>query len=322
MTLKVAILGTVPTHRNLAPFDDPSWEIWVCSPGNSQQSAPARITKWFELHAMVDMKGKENESWYGAYIGWLNANADKFPIYMQERNTDVPKALPFPRRALLNRWGPSKTRTNWFTSSPSWMIAYALHLGATELGIYGIDMAAAEEHYTGQKAGLLRWFEIARENGCRVEMPLESTLAFPYPLYGYAEASRYGRSAIIREHELTIKSNQVQQQLQQLMIDQAFIRGSLEQLKFDRRTFVSGLDDAEINEEPFLEAVPQAIPTSTDATAAGSTEQVWTPIQPMQSDQLLRTEPPSAADFPNVPDASLLQTPVHGKRNGPWKGDV
>src|SRR5215467_5742575 len=31
---KVAIIGTAPSSRMLAPFNDPTWDIWVCSPGN------------------------------------------------------------------------------------------------------------------------------------------------------------------------------------------------------------------------------------------------------------------------------------------------
>src|SRR5215467_9147402 len=31
---KVAIIGMAPSSRMLAPFNDPTWDIWVCSPGN------------------------------------------------------------------------------------------------------------------------------------------------------------------------------------------------------------------------------------------------------------------------------------------------
>ena len=31
--LKVALIGTAPSSRDLAPFNDLSWKIWGCSPG-------------------------------------------------------------------------------------------------------------------------------------------------------------------------------------------------------------------------------------------------------------------------------------------------
>ena len=30
---KIAILGTAPSSMALAPFKDPAWSIWACSPG-------------------------------------------------------------------------------------------------------------------------------------------------------------------------------------------------------------------------------------------------------------------------------------------------
>src|SRR3990167_6788901 len=33
---KIAVIGTAPSSRMLAPFNDPSWKIWSCSPGNME----------------------------------------------------------------------------------------------------------------------------------------------------------------------------------------------------------------------------------------------------------------------------------------------
>ena len=37
--LKIALVGTAPSSRMLAPYNDPSWKIWGCSPGAT--AAPA-----------------------------------------------------------------------------------------------------------------------------------------------------------------------------------------------------------------------------------------------------------------------------------------
>jgi hypothetical protein len=264
--LKVAILGTVPNSRRVAPYKDAEWEIWVCSPGNSQGACPERVTRWFEIHSLVDMLGEENKPWFGPYVDWLNKQT--FPIYMQERNEVVPAAIPFPRRPLLEKWGENAKRTNWFTSSIAWMMAFALHLGAKEIGIFGVDMAATEEHYSWQKAGCLRFFEIARDMGVKVTVPLESTLAAPCPVYGYAESSRHGRATLIREFEIKARIGQLDQQKHQSELEGAFYRGALEQIMFERRTWVSGQDDAEIDEEAPISDVtmasPDAAPPSED----------------------------------------------------------
>jgi hypothetical protein len=291
---KIGILGTVGNSRRVAPFDDASWDLWVCSPGNSQASAPARITEWYELHSLVDCLGIENASWWPNYVEWLNKNSDKFPIWMQETNEIVPAAKPFPRRELLDRWGPSSVRTNWFTSSIAWMIAFAIQRGAEEIGIFGVDMAATEEHYSSQKAGCLRFFEIARELGIKITVPLESTLSFGSPLYGYAEQSRPGRALIVREQELNERIAGLTAQAHHIQGELCFFRGALEQVKFDRRTFVSGLDDAELDEAPPFTAEP-AVPATIEAAAA-------TLLPPAQR----TTPPPTAEDFAGSPDAAAL----------------
>src|SRR5690349_614027 len=121
--MKVAILGTVGLHRQLAPFDDPEWEIWVCSPGNAYGAVP-RATKWFELHGIEDLKGRENAEWNGRYFQWLREQT--FPIYMQEPNNEVPSANVFPLKKLLEEFQDLGRIA--FTSSISMMAAFAITL--------------------------------------------------------------------------------------------------------------------------------------------------------------------------------------------------
>ena len=44
---KIAVCGSAASSVGFAPYDDPSWEIWSCSPAN--KGAP-RVDVWFELH--------------------------------------------------------------------------------------------------------------------------------------------------------------------------------------------------------------------------------------------------------------------------------
>lgn len=314
--LKTALIGTVPLTKRMAPYGDPSWDIWVCSPGNSQHQAPPRITKWFELHALCDMLDPMHAGWCVPYFEWLSKQT--FPVYMQEHNAHVPNAIQFPRQPLIAKWGESKTRTNWFTSSIAWMMAYALHLGAEEIGIFGVDMAATEEAYSGQKAGCLRFIEIAREMGVRVTIPIESTLATPAPMYGYAEATPMGRASILRSYELKSRIDALRQQHHKTEMEIQFFQGALEQLEWQRRTFVSGLHDAEIDESQFLpepghhlteREVQHAI-----ATGSGDFEQrpsgLVVPSATMRDD----SKAPTADDFRNDEAAASL---LHADRPKP-----
>ena len=49
--LRVALIGTAPSSRLLAPYQDPAWTIWACSPGNMNTIPKADV--WFELPGIV-----------------------------------------------------------------------------------------------------------------------------------------------------------------------------------------------------------------------------------------------------------------------------
>jgi hypothetical protein len=238
---KIAIIGTAPASRAVTPFDDASWDIWVCSPGNMNQVK--RATVWFELHSLVEMQAEENRGWSVGYLGWLKAQ--QFPVYMQEPNDWVPQATIFPYKKLITHFG---TR-NWFTSSPAWMLAFAIYqmTAGDELGIFGVDMAAAQEYYTMQKGGLIYWIERAQALGIKVTIPMESCLGMPTPLYGYSESSRFGRRMNVM-HKLTSESMaNLQQQHNNIAQQIAFHQGALESQAYFMRTALDGLDDAEID---------------------------------------------------------------------------
>ncbi len=245
--MKVAILGTVSLHRHLAPFNDADWEIWCCSPGNHGNGADGkplipRVTNWFELHGTVDMLAPEVANWTGPYFKWLREQS--FPVWMQEPNEAVPNCKVFPIKALLREFGDLGRIA--FTSSPSMMLAKAIFDGATDIAIYGIDMAANEEAYTGQKSGCQIMIALAKQRGIKVSIPLESCLATMPPLYGYAEATRMGRRLIIKEQELQKGIVDLNATIERLTRDKLSIMGALDTIQYMRRTFVNG-EDAELD---------------------------------------------------------------------------
>lgn len=249
--MKVAILGTVPNTKMLAPFEDEGYEIWVCSPGNRGGVIP-RVTRWFELHGVIDMYGPENNEWRGPYFDWLNKQS--FPVYMQEPNDLCLQAKVFPRDDILKEFGRFG-RIN-MTSSIAWMIAYAMYLKTEEIGVYGVDMAATEEAYGGQKTGCLNLLWLADQRGIKVEVPLESCLACPPPLYGYAESTRMGRKLVVKELEIksALANHREVVRVHTNLISHC--EGALETIQYIRRTFVDGERDAEIDIDAMIPEAP------------------------------------------------------------------
>ena len=241
--MKVAILGTAPYHKFLAPFDDEEWEIWVCSPGNMNQFK--RVTRWFELHGVDDCKGPENNGWNKPYFDWLQTQT--FPVYMQEPNELVPQAKVFPIQAWLRTHG--RLGRIAASSSIALMIGFALMEGAEQIGVFGVDMAADEEQYGNQKTGCLIMLELAVQKlgAANVNVPLSSCLVSMPPLYGYAEATRAGRKLLVRETLLKEELKNVSGQLEAALRCKEWLSGNLEAISYCRRTFVDGAEDAELD---------------------------------------------------------------------------
>lgn len=198
--MKIAILGSAPSSRHLAPFNDPSWEIWGCSPGLAHLAMKNRLrmTRWFEIHHFIP---PENE-FTPEYIGWM-ASLAPAPVYMIEAVPPIPNSVPYPKNEMLRRYGPY-----FFTSSPAWMTALALSVrGVCEIGFWGIDMQATEE-YGQQRQSLHHFADLAKRRGIKITSPPQSDLFWPTPLYGFWESEKEGVKILTRRRELEDKHKQ------------------------------------------------------------------------------------------------------------------
>lgn len=219
--LKVAIIGTAPSSRDKAPYNDPTWEIWVCSPGN--MNAVPRVSAWFEVHNNLLLP--ENISYGGPYIEWLRKQT--FPVYMQDQSL-VPNAIALPKDELVGMFGKY-----FFTSSFAWMMAMAIKMGASEIALFGVDMASKNE-YILQRPGGHYFMQLAASRGIKVSVPFESDLAQYPPLYGFDQNTPFGRKMLVREQELQARVAQMKQQQEQLKHGIAFLEGALEDLDYVR----------------------------------------------------------------------------------------
>jgi hypothetical protein len=217
--LKVALIGTAPSSRMLAPYSDPSWEIWACSPGN--MNALPRVNLWFELHS--NLLWPEHESYGRPYIEWLKQQT--FPIFMQDQSL-VPNAVTFPRDEMVEMFGD-----DFFTSSFAWMMALAISKGATEIALYGIDMASRDE-YIRQRPGFYYFRQMARQRGIKVSAPHESDIMQSPPLYAYVDSTPFGRKILARRQEVSGRVGGMTQQRDQLNNNINYLQGALEDLDY------------------------------------------------------------------------------------------
>jgi hypothetical protein len=225
--LKIALIGTAPSSRQLAPVNDPDWTIWACSPGNMDQIP--RVDAWFEIHS--NLLWPECEAYGRPYVEWLKKQT--FPIYMQDQRL-VPNAISLPIQELVREFG-----RYFFTSSFAYMLAMAIRAGANEIALFGIDMASKDE-YILQRSGGHYFMQLAAMRGITVNVPYESDLAQPPPLYGYADSTPFGRKLHIREQELKGRVHDAEQQLAHLQGAIPFLKGALEDMDYIK-TLWSGL---------------------------------------------------------------------------------
>ncbi len=263
---KVALIGSAPSSVRLAPYHDPSWEIWGVSPGT--YGIMPRVTAFFELHLW-----EPGVPWLSPeYVQWLKALPQRgVTLWTGAPIPDIPGASVLPADEILAEFDPC----SWFpTSSLFWMMAMAMKQGATKIGMWGVDMAATSE-YELQRAGIHYMTYIARQRGIEVGVPHESDVFTPRFKYGVDEWTHGYRKNRVRRMELEQRVAAAQAELQARQGEVAFLSGALDDLKYqgdtwmDKRTFTAPVDVAgsiwaakerEIAARPLFSTGPVVIP--------------------------------------------------------------
>lgn len=182
--MKISILGKTQTRKD-APFDDPSWEIWGLGTANrkgvisiypTEEVPIGRWDKWIEVHG-TQFHNDESTGPHLEHWKWLQEQTK--PI-LTIGTMPVPAAVEMPKEEMLSRFGSFFMR-----NSVCWGIAYAIHLGASEIGLWGIEQAGVKEYHQ-ERYGVQHFIQTAKENGIKVTMPETCALRReppPYPDY-------------------------------------------------------------------------------------------------------------------------------------------
>jgi len=227
--LKVALIGSAPSSVRLAPYHDPSWKIFGCSPG--VYGVANRVDTWFETHLW-----EPGQTWFSPeYVQWMQGLHKRGIELWVGGETGIEGAKVYPFDDVLDRYDPNR----WFcTSSLFWMMAAAIDSGAKKIGFWGVDMAATEE-YEMQRAGIHYLTYLARAKGIEVGAPPESDLFTPRFRYGADEWTHSYRKMRARRHELQSRMLDAQRTIKEKEQEAAFLAGAVDDLKYMHDTWAA-----------------------------------------------------------------------------------
>lgn len=223
---KVAIIGFAESSRNLAPFQDESFEIWGLN--ELYQQIPPRWHRWFQLHAREeytkDFSDRDDE-----HIAFMNKMG--IPIYMCRHYDDIPNSVAYPLeevvehftlcpkirecRAEGKRCLQCREWDAYFTNSISYMIALAIYEKYDVIHIYGVDMAQDTE-YGHQKPSCEFFVGWARGAGIEVYLPLPSDLCKSFFYYGFEKENLMKKKYRVKREEMQERVKLHQKNMEEL----------------------------------------------------------------------------------------------------------
>jgi len=185
--MKIAIVGGSPTAFQ-APFDDLEWDVWVC--GNQlDQYQGKRVSLAWEIHDTLNEHPKEYPQWL-INQGIPLMVGEMFPI-------KGPLVFPFAKAREL-------MQGDFLTSTPAYMMAYAILQGATHIRIYGVDMAVDSPEYFYQQPVMREWIGFARGRGIDVWMPPGCPLGEPHYIEGREDGKPKGNPPFTEHDFLSV----------------------------------------------------------------------------------------------------------------------
>ena len=257
--MKIAVLGSAPSSMYMAPYVDPEFKIWACSPGT--YASLSRCDAFFELHrwepGVVGQPGTQKPWFSPEYVQWMAMrDPARCPVWMQDVVPQIPASRRLPVEDLVAKYG-----NYFFTSSIAFMIACAIEdileardngdQGPHTIALFGVDMAANEE-YGYQRAGCQHFLLLAADLGINIHVPPESDLLRPMPLYGISEGTHWMIKSTARKRELEGRLTNAENALRGYEREVAFLRGALDDLEYHMKTW--GEDRDGIGTDPYIMA--------------------------------------------------------------------
>jgi hypothetical protein len=205
---KLAIVGYAESSKDLAPFDDPSWEIVGL---NQLYRHIPRADRWFEIHHnFLDAVVEGTD-----HMKWLKEA--QIPIYMVDRIPEIPNSVRFPIERVM------QGHPDYFTSTVAFGLALAIEEGFKEIALYGIDLIVGDE-YIHQRPCAEFWIGVAHAKGITITLPPTSALCKQSHRYGYQTEPE----SLIKMSELAQRRQKLMDARHKLMIELANTDGALQ----------------------------------------------------------------------------------------------
>jgi hypothetical protein len=152
---KICIVGGSQGRDDAIAYKNTDWNIWC----------PARVYDAVSYASLVFEAHQDSTRWTSRTT---QAFKDK-KLILQMPEKQFPSAFLLPVPEMLDKFG------GVFTSSFSWMLAYALYRGATDISFCGVNMAHETELLT-QRPGLFFLLGYARANDINIFISEHSQL--------------------------------------------------------------------------------------------------------------------------------------------------
>lgn len=225
-TRSLAIVGSHPATRELAPYEDPDYEIWLF---NEAAMKPEKYRRWdglLQIHKPEVYSSLDN--WVNKdHWEWLQQDhgPDK-RIFMQDVDPRVPNSVKYPLDEIL-----SLVPYKYLRSSPAMALALAIYLGYQHIALYGSELSSNTE-YRYQAINYAFWIGFAHGRGIQLDMECWQS-EFNQPIYGYEGELQLDKKFFelrFIENEILWKSKDKAYQKLQAKLDQAYLENKFAQV--------------------------------------------------------------------------------------------
>ena len=230
---KLAIVGSHPATRELAPYDDPDYEIWLFNESAQKPEVYRRWDALLQIHkpevytSLENWVNKEHWAWLQQDHGYSDITGRRKQIFMQDVDPRVPNSTKYPLDEVLRL-----TPYRYLRSSPALSLALALYLNRwSVIELYGSELTSNTE-YAYQATNYAFWIGYA--HGLGVDLRLKCwEKEFFQPIYGFDGEFDIDRG-IFREraklHEQAWKTNENVLEKVRNRIDSAMLKNDCDQV--------------------------------------------------------------------------------------------
>lgn len=174
-------------------------------------------------------------------------------VYMATPDPRFPNGIIYPKDEVYRYYGNPQFMDTFMQSQVSYMLAYAIMQKPKTIGLWGIDMAAAEEYGT-QRPGCHFFFIEAEKRGIEIVAPPQSDILEPLPPYGYKEFNpMYWRSKA-RKQELRGAIEEARHKITQLQHEIDVKEGAFQNENYITNTYLRSPFPPTLREEETADA--------------------------------------------------------------------